>query len=132
MPAVILEAEIRPLSSGIEPPSGRRVQSLQPEGLGFISPGQRPGNAKSPASASPERAIQAVTFSLVSPFQGWQCVIVPQVPRALPWADEFEPFRLTERYPFAVPAIQAIDLRLVLPWCWLRMGVCRGVGGDDR
>ncbi len=69
---------------------------LQPEGLMYDSPGQRPGNG-CPKATSPERAQELPAQATVSFALSGLPHLRMRVPRALPWAVESHPFRLRKR-----------------------------------
>ena len=71
-------------------PAGSRscVLSLQPEGLGVLSPGQRPGNAY-PNGSAPRRGGTTYARVALSGLMGGG-----DYPRASPWAEDSQPFGL--------------------------------------
>ncbi len=70
-----------------------RRQAVEPKGLKFESPGQRPGSW----GATPHRALKGRYKQVVAPFQGFGFFANP-VPRASPWAGESQPFELDRRH----------------------------------
>ena len=88
----MLKAQNTANNGGVEKVPGRKMS--EPEGLRFNSPGQRPG-CWGPPTWSPEGAIQTFVSKGSRPFRA-SVLFVNPVPRASPWAREFEPFGLSK------------------------------------
>ncbi len=77
-----------------------QISATRPERAEAPSPGQRPGFFM-PASLSPCKGKSFKTWCLVKllPLQG--ALLIAIIPRALPWARSFCPFRACCFYPFS-------------------------------